>query len=216
MNQARSTLAFAEFCKGAGLDARESFILSERIGWNGDKQTYEAIGNTLGTTRERVRQIEVKALRKARNRVSRNEGLLDGIRDAMEMSEFFFAPIQVITPDVKQQAGLKKRLKKLTDEIDRLTKLKSTMEREIRIGSNAQSLVKRSIEKAHRSEELGNTVRMILVNNIDMEKAPRAFRHFRYKFVASSAIVPGNSIVVSSPVDAQGWTRIPTYEEVPN
>jgi RNA polymerase primary sigma factor len=49
----------------AGLTEREMHIIMLRFGLdNGDQRTLEAIGQELGVTRERVRQIEVKALRK--------------------------------------------------------------------------------------------------------------------------------------------------------
>ena len=49
------------------LSSREQQILRSRFGWSdATPQTLQAIAGTLGITRERVRQIEVKALRKLR------------------------------------------------------------------------------------------------------------------------------------------------------
>lgn len=45
------------------LDERERRVLAMRMGANGAARTLEAIGETLGVTRERVRQLEAKALR---------------------------------------------------------------------------------------------------------------------------------------------------------
>ena len=50
------------------LDPRDRKVLEMRFGLNGNKtHTLEEIGGQLGITRERVRQIENKAIRKLRN-----------------------------------------------------------------------------------------------------------------------------------------------------
>lgn len=46
------------------LDNREAEILKRRLGIGYEKQTLEKIGIIFGITRERVRQIEAKALKK--------------------------------------------------------------------------------------------------------------------------------------------------------
>lgn len=54
------------------LDEREKKIISERNGWyDGKIKTLEEIGEELGITRERVRQIESRAMRKLKNRAYR-------------------------------------------------------------------------------------------------------------------------------------------------
>ncbi|MBE5957755.1 MAG: sigma-70 family RNA polymerase sigma factor [Lachnospiraceae bacterium] len=54
------------------LDVREKKIISERNGWNDGKiKTLEEIGEELGITRERVRQIESRAMRKLKNKAYR-------------------------------------------------------------------------------------------------------------------------------------------------
>lgn len=48
----------------ASLDARAREVLTRRIGLDGDPETLETVGNALGLTRERVRQIEKQSLEK--------------------------------------------------------------------------------------------------------------------------------------------------------
>ena len=56
------------------LDPREVAILRQRFGLDGgDEKTLEEIGVQFGVTRERIRQIEDKALRKMRKRLARIE-----------------------------------------------------------------------------------------------------------------------------------------------
>lgn len=49
------------------LEPRERKVIKERFGLQGPPRTLDDIGKELGVTRERVRQIEGKALRKLRN-----------------------------------------------------------------------------------------------------------------------------------------------------
>ena len=57
------------------LDSREKGIISEYFGLSGKPKTLEEIGSGLNLTKERVRQIKEKALRKLRN-------------DSMELFEY--------------------------------------------------------------------------------------------------------------------------------
>jgi len=50
------------------LNERERLILSYKFGLNGEAETLESIGEELGLTKERVRQIMENALRKLRNK----------------------------------------------------------------------------------------------------------------------------------------------------
>jgi RNA polymerase primary sigma factor len=60
------------------LNEREALVLKMRHGLIDDRErTLEEVGQQLGVTRERVRQIENKALRKLRYFESRNRGLRD-------------------------------------------------------------------------------------------------------------------------------------------
>jgi RNA polymerase primary sigma factor len=52
------------------LDNRERTIVSEYFGLNGTPRTLEEIGDDFNLTKERVRQIKQKALRKLRNECS--------------------------------------------------------------------------------------------------------------------------------------------------
>lgn len=46
------------------LDTREIYIIENRFGFNGEVKTLDDVGQVLGITRERVRQIEKRAMRK--------------------------------------------------------------------------------------------------------------------------------------------------------
>jgi RNA polymerase sigma factor (sigma-70 family) len=49
------------------LTFREQMVLGQRFGINGEEKTYEEIGESLGLTRERIRQLEARALCKLRH-----------------------------------------------------------------------------------------------------------------------------------------------------
>ena len=50
------------------LTDKEKSVIKMRFGFNGEEpMTLEAVGNQLGVTRERIRQIEAKSIRKLRN-----------------------------------------------------------------------------------------------------------------------------------------------------
>jgi RNA polymerase primary sigma factor len=51
----------------ATLDRRSAEIIRRRYGLNGDEETLETIGERFGVTRERIRQLEMKAMKQLRN-----------------------------------------------------------------------------------------------------------------------------------------------------
>ncbi len=55
----------------ASLEARERDVLERRYGVAGPRQTLEEVGQAYAVTRERIRQIEKKALRRVRDRAQR-------------------------------------------------------------------------------------------------------------------------------------------------
>ncbi|MBI3129010.1 MAG: RNA polymerase sigma factor RpoD/SigA [Candidatus Tectomicrobia bacterium] len=63
----------------AGLDPREREIIRLRFGFDGDPMTLEEIGQRIGLSRERIRQIEKKIIRRFRAR-AKNKPLLDYLR----------------------------------------------------------------------------------------------------------------------------------------
>jgi len=60
------------------LDDREKKIISQRFGFDGRKRkTLEEVGEKLGVTRERIRQLQNSALSKLRRALSQKERLTD-------------------------------------------------------------------------------------------------------------------------------------------
>ncbi|MDD2892000.1 MAG: sigma factor-like helix-turn-helix DNA-binding protein [Candidatus Gracilibacteria bacterium] len=58
-----------------GLTEKEHSVITRRIGLGGEKETLQAIGNTYGITRERVRQIEDVGIKKI-GRIVRSSALI--------------------------------------------------------------------------------------------------------------------------------------------
>jgi RNA polymerase primary sigma factor len=56
------------------LPARDGEILTRRFGLDGKPQTLDQIGDALGITRERVRQLETRALRRAAEVIGQYHG----------------------------------------------------------------------------------------------------------------------------------------------
>lgn len=210
MNQARTTIAFAEFCNGAGLTGRETFVLAERLGWNGSPKTLRNIGGVIGRTQESVRRIESKAIQKARRMVSRDEDSLDEIREAMELPEFFTSTVNVIAVDSEETNRLKTKISNLSKDIKRLENLRNELQQDVK-NLAANCIADALIRKAKSEEnEFGREVKMILISDRDYQTWPKEFRHNRYKFVASEAVVPGKGIVVCKPDEGlNAWAKLP-------
>ena len=59
-----------------GLTKREKTVLYYRFGFDGNgPRTLEELGKIFGVTRERIRQIQTKAIRKLRNKASFNPAM---------------------------------------------------------------------------------------------------------------------------------------------
>ena len=60
------------------LNTKEKKVIKERFGFvDGSSPTLDKVGEKMGVTRERIRQIESKALRKLKYKVREFEGYLD-------------------------------------------------------------------------------------------------------------------------------------------
>ena len=75
------------------LDEREKSIVGDYFGLTGTPRTLEDIGSDFGLTKERVRQIKEKALRRLRNDSSELFDSASGNFDA-ETSRFFDSGVQ--------------------------------------------------------------------------------------------------------------------------
>jgi len=76
MNKSQSNPELREIL--STLTEKEARVIIARFGiYDRDGQTLEQVGNGLGVTRERIRQIEVKALRKLRSRAQCLNAKLD-------------------------------------------------------------------------------------------------------------------------------------------
>ena len=64
------------------LDDKEIKIIRLRYGYNNEKpKTLEEVGNIFSVTRERIRQIEARGLRKARMIAEKNKTILNILFD---------------------------------------------------------------------------------------------------------------------------------------
>ena len=61
------------------MEPREQEIIRMRFGFDADPMTLEEIGQKIGLSRERIRQIEKKVIRRFRAR-AKNKTLLDFLR----------------------------------------------------------------------------------------------------------------------------------------
>ena len=59
---------------GECLDERENIVVTERFGIDGEKKTLAQLSESFGISRERIRQIELAALRKMRRKAKRLAG----------------------------------------------------------------------------------------------------------------------------------------------
>ena len=95
---------------GKILQPREIYILNERYE-NGNKKTLEEIGNELGVSRERIRQIEFKAIRKLKSPQAINIIFLNDIQNEID----------------KKVLEKEKLLLDITEEVDDLKELFETL-----------------------------------------------------------------------------------------
>lgn len=63
-----------------GLSQRERFVLEKRFGFDSEEMTLQQIANMIGVSRERVRQIENKAIEKLKQRFTDERQFFDASR----------------------------------------------------------------------------------------------------------------------------------------
>ena len=97
-----------------GMDSREADVLMRRFGIGPYElpQTYEAAGRDIGVTRDRVRQIEMKALRRCRVK-ERRETLLYGIEGYEEEKKRRLAENQKVLYDRTKAADMESAMRKI-------------------------------------------------------------------------------------------------------
>lgn len=83
------------------LSVRERDVLKMRFGLGMNRRTFEEIGQQFGVTRERVRQIEDKALRKLRH-PNRNKKLLSYFQSSADISQALHT-LRCETEELKRQ-----------------------------------------------------------------------------------------------------------------
>jgi len=89
----------------AKLTDREQDVIRRRYGFDGDLQTYDEIGKSYGVTKERIRQIEAKALRRMRGLSITKE--IGKIADEMGLRHGYIPPRHYV-PEWKVKEAVKK------------------------------------------------------------------------------------------------------------
>jgi RNA polymerase sigma factor (sigma-70 family) len=72
----------------ASLPERQAFVLKQRFGFDdGTPKTLKEVGSMLGITRERVRQLELKAMKQIQYSVSENSGMYELLKYMRDFEE---------------------------------------------------------------------------------------------------------------------------------